>query len=352
MAFEENTLLFGSDPTPRIVAIELGDTGTVKVYRREKDGSTATDIEPFHPFVWCDSDVTDLNIDAEKLAGDLRYGWRVSVNSWKELIALRNGLKSAGRSFFALSDPVQHYLTSTGRTLFKGLPFEELRRLQLEVLSLSGGTRNATNRPRSAQPSSDHLMSIALSDNSGWEELIVVDPVSVEESERAALKRLTAIIKERDPDVIEGHNLFRFDLPYLVARARKAKVKLDWGRSGGFLRSRPSRLQIAEKTIDYPKFAVEGRHFADTFLLAHFYDVGMRSLSGFERIDVAQHFGLADETQISSLTARNSSAPISKTRIASGNALSAPCAKRAPSPISSARATSSRRKFFPTTTRT
>jgi DNA polymerase elongation subunit (family B) len=300
MAFEENTLLFGSDPTSRIVAIELGDTGTVKVYRREKDGSTTTDIEPFHPFVWCDSDVTDLNIDAEKLAGDLRYGWRVSVNSWKELIALRNGLKSAGRSFFALSDPVQHYLTHTGRTLFKGLAFEELRRLQLEVLSFVGGE---TEIPDASQPS-DHIMSIALSDNSGWEELIVVDPAAAEESERAALKRLTAIIKERDPDVIEGHNLFRFDLPYLVARARKAKVKLDWGRSGGFLRSRPSRLQIAEKTIDYPKFTLDGRHFVDTFLLAQFYDVGMRSLSGFERIDVAQHFGLTDEAQISSLSGK------------------------------------------------
>ncbi|HEV2841329.1 MAG TPA: DNA polymerase domain-containing protein [Chthoniobacterales bacterium] len=297
MAFEENTLLFGSDPTPRIVAIELGDTGTVKVYRREKDGSTTADIEPFHPFVWCDSDVTDLNIDAEKLEGDLRYGWRISVNSWKELIALRNGLKSAGRSFFALSDPVQHYLTSTGRTLFKGLPFEELRRLQLEVLSFVGGE---TEIPDASQPA-DHIMSIALSDNSGWEEVIVVDQTKAEESERAALKRLTAIIKERDPDVIEGHNLFRFDLPYLVARARKAKVKLDWGRSGGFLRSRPSRLQIAEKTIDYPKFTVDGRHFVDTFLLAQFYDIGMRSLSGFERIDVAQHFGLTDEAQISSL---------------------------------------------------
>jgi DNA polymerase I len=300
MAFEENTLLFGSDPTPRIVAIELGDTGTVKVYRREKDGLTTTDIEPFHPFVWCDSDVTDLNIGAEKLEGDLRYGWRVSVNSWKELIALRNGLKSAGRSFFALSDPVQHYLTSTGRTLFKGLPFEELRRLQLEVLSFVGGE---TEIPDASQPS-DHIMSIALSDNSGWEELIVIDPAKAEESERTALKRLTAIIKERDPDVIEGHNLFRFDLPYLVARARKAKVKLDWGRSGGFLRSRPSRLQIAEKTIDYPKFTIDGRHFVDTFLLAQFYDVGMRSLSGFERIDVAQHFGLTGEAQISSLSGK------------------------------------------------
>src|SRR5256885_9402948 len=287
MAFEENQLLFGSDPTQRIVAIGLGETGTVKVYRREKDASIAVDVEPFHPFVWCDSDVADLNIEAEKLAGDLRYGWRVSVDSWKELIALRNGLKNAGRSFFALSDPVQHYLTHTGRTLFKGLAFEELRRLQLEVLSLD-----------------EHLMSIALSDNTGWEDLIVVDPVNAEESEKAALKRLTAIIKERDPDVIEGHDLFRADLPFLVARARKAKVKLDWGRSGGFLRSRPSRLQIAEKTIDYPKFAVDGRHFVDTFLLAHFYDVGMRSLSGFDRIDVAQHFGLCDSADISSLTGK------------------------------------------------
>jgi DNA polymerase elongation subunit (family B) len=209
-------------------------------------------------------------------------------------------LKNAGRSFFALSDPVQHYLTHTGRTLFKGLAFEELRRLQLEVLSFVGGE---TEIPDASQPS-DHIMSIALSDNTGWEEVIVVDSTKIEESEKAALKRLTAIIKERDPDVIEGHNLFRFDLPYLVARARKAKVKLDWGRSGGFLRSRPSRLQIAEKTIDYPKFTVDGRHFVDTFLLAQFYDVGMRSLSGFERLDVAQHFGLTDETQISSLSGK------------------------------------------------
>jgi len=287
VAFEENELLFGSDPTQRIVAIELGETGTIKVYRREKDGSIATEIEPFHPFVWCDSDVVDLNIGAEKLTGDLRYGWRITVNSWKELIALRNGLKTAGRGFFALSDPVQHYLTHTGRTLFKGLAFEELRRLQLEVLS-----------------GDEYLMSVALSDNTGWEELVVVDPANAEESERAALKRVTALIKERDPDVIEGHNLFRFDLPLLVARARKTKVKLDWGRSGGFLRSRPSRLQIAEKTIDYPKFAVDGRHFVDTFLLAQFYDVGMRSLSGFDRIDVAQHFGLCDSADISSLTGR------------------------------------------------
>src|SRR5881396_1756017 len=290
MEFEKNTLLFGADPTPRIVAVELGETGTVKVYRREPDGLTVADVEPFHPFVWADSDVVDLAIDAEKLESDLKYGWRVTVDSWKELIAFRNGLKKANRDYFAFTDPVQHYLTATGRTLFKDLPFEELKRMQLEVLSFEGDD--------------DHIKSIALSDNTGWEELIIVDPNNIDESERNALRRLTALIKERDPDVIEGHNLFRFDLPYLVDRAKKLKTKLDWGRSGGFLRSRPSRLQIAEKTIDYPKFTIGGRHFVDTFLLAQFYDVGMRSLAGFERADVARHFDLCDSEDISTLTGK------------------------------------------------
>src|SRR5438477_3343100 len=290
MEFEKNRLLFGADLTPRIVAIEFGEAGTVKVYRREADGSTIADVEPFHPFVWCDSDVVDLGIESEKLESSLKYGWLVTVDSWKELIALRNGLKSAGRDFFAFTDPVQHYLTATGRTLFKDLSFEELKRMQLEVLSFEGDD--------------DHIMSIAISDNAGWEELIAVDPKNIEESERNALKRLTALIKERDPDVIEGHDLFRVHLPYLAGRARKLKTKLDWGRSGGFLRSRPSRLQIAEKTIDYPKFTIDGRHFVDTFLLAQFYDVAMRSLAGFERTDVARHFDLCDNDEISALTGK------------------------------------------------
>src|SRR5205809_702502 len=286
MEFEKNTLLFGADPTPLIVAVGLGESGTVLVHRRETDGSTITDVEPFHPFVWADSDVVDLGIETEKLQGNLKYGWLITVDSWKELITLRNGLKNAGRDFFAFTDPVQQYLTATGRTLFKDLALEELKRMQLEVLA-----------------NDEHIMSISLSDNCGWEELIVVDPNNLEESERNALKRLTAIIKERDPDVIEGHDLFRVHFPLLVARSKKLKTKLDWGRSGGFLRSRPSRLQIAEKTIDYPKFTIDGRHFVDTFLLAQFYDVGMRSLAGFERSDVARHFGFCDE-EVSALAGK------------------------------------------------
>src|SRR5919106_3661482 len=184
MEFEKNTLLFGADSTPRIVAVELGDTGTVRVHRRETDGSTVTDVEPFHPFVWADSDVVDLGIETEKLRGDLKYGWHITVDSWKELIALRNGLKNAGRDFFAFTDPVQHYLTATGRTLFKDLPFEELKRLQIEVLSFENAVAGSGDPGTAVSDdgdTGDHIMSIAISDNTGWEELLVVDVKNVEE---------------------------------------------------------------------------------------------------------------------------------------------------------------------------
>src|SRR5438552_11308794 len=158
--------MYCADKTPRIVVFDLIETGTVRFYRREKDGSTALNVEPFHPFVWTDGDITDLGLEnAQKLAGDLRYNWLVAVDSWKELIALRNGLKKAGRNFFALSDPVQHDLSATGRTLFKQLPLEELKRMQLEVLSPTGETDLAA-------ASQNHISSIAPFDNSGWEELI------------------------------------------------------------------------------------------------------------------------------------------------------------------------------------
>ncbi len=259
MRFEDNTLLFGFDPTPRIVAIEMGDIGTVRVYRREKNGSTICETEEFHPFVWADGDVADLGLtNADKLTGNLKYNWLVTTNSWKELIALRNGLKSAGRSFFALSDPVQHYLTHTGRTLFKQLPFEELKRMQIEVLSFAGGDLETTG--------DDHITSIALADNSGWEELIEVNPNAIEESEHAAIKRLTTLIKERDPDVIEGHNLFKFDLPFLVARARKAKTKLDWGRERRFSALAPVAPPNRRENDRLPKihhrWATFRRHFS------------------------------------------------------------------------------------------
>ena len=51
---------------------------------------------------------------------------------------------------------------------------------------------------------------------------------------------MVACIRERDPDVIEGHNIFGFDLPYLAARAKMHSIRLELGRDGSEMIVQPA----------------------------------------------------------------------------------------------------------------
>jgi DNA polymerase I len=279
MQLEENHALFGLDPTARIVSVELLGDRLMQVYRRSEDGR-GTDAEQaaFTPFLWLAGEREGLA--SEPLGGGLPYDRLVRCETWAEFTRLRMRLRDTDATHFAVTDPIQQYLTASGRTLFKGLDFSALRRLQISV------------EIHRTEPS-DHLASIALSDQTGWEELLLVERDDAGRSERAVLARLGDHIRARDPDVLEGHHIFKAVLPFLSARARQHRLKLDWGRDGSLLRSRASRVQIAERTINYPKFQVHGRHVVDTYLLVQFYDIGTRELESFELADVARHFGLA-----------------------------------------------------------
>ena len=60
-------------------------------------------------------------------------------------------------------------------------------------------------------------------------------------------------------------------------------------RSAGY----PSRMQVAERSIAYRRYAVTGRHIVDTWILAQLYDVAARDLPSYGLKDVARHFGVA-----------------------------------------------------------
>ena len=93
--------------------------------------------------------------------------------------------------------------------------------------------------------------------------------------------------------MIEGHNIFRFDLEYIDARARRHGVTLAWGRDGSALRGRPSRLSIAERSVGYRRYEIAGRHIVDTWMLALLRDAGTRDLPSLGLKDIARHLGVA-----------------------------------------------------------
>ncbi len=272
MQFGENDQLFGFDRTPFLVAVEPADEGGIDLFFRGEHGATEVRREKFSPYFWS----SDALGDARELAGSQPLKFLSRFSSWTECQNARAALQKEGAAVFWFNDPVQQYLTVTGRTLFKEMRFEDMRRLQLAVDSEGG-----------------RIIRLLAGDQSGWSEAREIGE-SVEE-ERMALEWLTSLIQERDPDVIEGHNLFRDILPAIIGRARKLKVRLDWGRGGEPVKSRSSRLQIAEKTIQYLRCAVRGRHLVDTWLLAQYYDISSRELESFELKTVACHFGVAVE---------------------------------------------------------
>ncbi len=298
LAFHKNRTLFGHEGTAGLLAFEPEGTGSVRIYSRTGD-ETGFEVVPLTPILLLKS--KDLltgwegEADLQPLEGKGYFRVLAVLPDSSHLDSLRNFLvKSTGKTptapyapYLYWRDPVQQYLLLTGRTSFLGMQFANLRRLQLDIETYCA---EGFAFPNAKRPS-DRIIAIALSDSSGWEEVLW----GKEMEEPELLERMVERIRERDPDVIEGHNLFRFDLEYIEARARRHRVKLAVGRDGSLLRGHPSRLQVAERTITYRKYEIAGRQIIDTWILAQHYDVASRSLPGYGLKDIARHFGVAPE---------------------------------------------------------
>ena len=137
----------------------------------------------------------------------------------------------------------------------------------------------------------DEIVIISMRDSTGFELVLSQEDMSEKELIQAFVKTLA----ERDPDVIEGHNLCRFDLPYLEARARRHKVKLALGRDGSTFSKRSSRFNIADRIINYTRYDVWGRHVVDTLHLAMLYDGANRNLESYNLKYLAKHFRIASD---------------------------------------------------------
>src|SRR4029453_8972376 len=279
---------------PRHLPFAPGDA-TVRVYSRE--GETQASEVPFRPFLLlAEPDLLkdfkgDLTVTP--LDGPGVYRWLAEFPSWFQCLKARDHCREAsGRMsggpegpYQVFPDPVHQFLLRTGRTSFLGMTFGDLRRMAVDIEVTTAPGFEFPNAARE----SDRIIAIAMADSTGFQTVLS----GAEMSEADLLRECGRLIRERDPDVLEGHNIFRFDLEYMEARARRLKVPLRWGSDASTLSGYPSRMQVAERTIAYRRYRVEGRHIVDTWILAQLYDVGARDLESYGLKDVARHFGIA-----------------------------------------------------------
>lgn len=325
-------ILFGWDPTPGIVSVWADREGRAVVWRREADRLLRENAR-YRPWVLATSlaDVAHLGPalaeehapmevpagalgDAEEdapvagaeatparraprprvtyreLAGpDPAYRYLLSASTGRELErAILDGAARRGLRAGSLREldtcyrvgPVEQYLMQTGRAYFRGLAYADLHRLQFDLETTA------------LDPERGRIFMVAVRDSRGFA-VTIEAPESADE--RRLIADLVALVQQRDPDIIENHNLFGFDLPFLEARAARLGVPLALGREGGprllgRLPAPPADARRARRTVRY---TVAGRELIDTLDAVRRHDFVARDLAGHGLKAVARHFGVA-----------------------------------------------------------
>jgi DNA polymerase elongation subunit (family B) len=320
-------LLFGRDPTPGIVSVSAGRDGRATIWRRVQtaplsrkageglgegavvveedrfpswlflaDASILAPLKPEHisrseflaglarglPELPAAVTVVDL-----EGAGVYRYlvlTTRMADVEARTIAAYRK--RSGGSATRGLTDLrgvayarplVEQYLAISGRTYFKGMAYDDLRRLQFD-LETTG-----------LDPERNQIFMISIADSTGYR--LLIDTADFDE--RGLIERFVQIIRERDPDVLENHNIFGFDLTFLARRARALGVDLALGRDGSAPASYPDALKVGEKTDSFTRWAIAGREVVDTLHAVRRYGAIVRDMRHQGLKEAARYFGVA-----------------------------------------------------------
>ncbi len=281
---DASVFLFGADSLEHVVAVEpAGDR--VLLYVRDGQ-SVRTEEQPFRPWLYARGRPALPGAEWQALEAPEEGQWLDHLAlfpNWDSFQKARWELRESGVDFLAPASAQRQFLTATGITLFKGLNYSDLHRLQLD---LETGSLYPT------EPAAEVLM-VALTDNRGFEECVQGG------TEKERIERAVTLIMERDPDVIEGHNLFDFDLNYLSQRAEALGVSLRIGRNGSALtRGQRRRQEASSYRRETARFYLHGRHFVDTLLAAQRYDFGRGEMTSYGLKAVAQTLGVAEPERI------------------------------------------------------
>ena len=301
---DPDTALFGKDPMPRIVDVHplmdrpSSEPARVRLYQRTEDFQNIVEHEErLFPFFFI-SDVTLLRghrstfrfID---LSGDNYYRYLVVFNTWSDYWDAIRTVERRTESdeaqpdeVYRVGSPAQQYLMQSGRTCFLDMTLDDLHRLQLDIEVYSDESFPNADRPE------DEIIIVALTDNRGWSEVLHLRDGIGEEQ---LLKELVHTLTERDPDVIEGHNAFAFDVDYILDRCERHGVEFAVGRDGSVPRQYDSSMRFAERTVDYPAIDIAGRHVIDTYFQVMSFDVFKRDMPDYSLKTAAKYFGFAPE---------------------------------------------------------
>lgn len=272
-----------------LVGLWIDDAGKVHGSYATLAGGREERTEDFKPFAWLGAETPHEGVSFERLKGEGAFNWLAHAES---LAAFQVFIKAVreGAAIDVLKPYESQWLLQQRARLYAEMKFADLWRCQLDIET---GAAEAGAFSDAKNPG-DRVLAIGLQCGARRELLTLGEETDA--GERRLLLAFNDMLREMDPDVVEGHNIFKFDLDYLRTRAKRFKVPCAWGRFGLAAEFRNSRMKVAERWIDFSRCDMPGRTVIDTYLLIQLYDITAREMTAYGLKDAAVYFGLTPES--------------------------------------------------------
>ncbi len=218
----------GGDSGPSLCGVWISPEGQTHLAWDDGEGARKTEIVGFSPFVWAmDSALGDLVVGASvtSLSGSAAYNHLVAFEDIEDYREFVKEKRRTG-SIDWIRQLEQQYLLSHQTRFFEEMPFLELRRMQLDI-ETACSEKGGFSDPKRKE---DRVLAIGVQCGNKLETLVLAE--RTDEAERYLLGQLNERFQDWDPDVVEGHNIFKFDFEYLRRRCQILKVPMQWGRFG------------------------------------------------------------------------------------------------------------------------
>ena len=289
-----NNILYGTDNNAKgIVSVYADRNGKGTIWFRENDEINVERTDYWCWFIIADqtllNGIPEQKYQLKELSGEHPLQWEVCTKEYKliEKIVVRNyntQHNTSHRSFYDRPNGVvihfpatEQYLIQAGRTYFKDMRWNDLHRLQFDLETYSLDPKNAG------------IFLIAITDNRGFE--CIIDDTQMSEAEM--IRELVKVINDRDPDIIENHNIFEFDLPFLEHRSKIHKIRLTVGRDASTIWTQPGTLKVSESSEKFTRYVMRGREIIDTLHAVKRWNGIMRELKSEGLKEAAQYFSSA-----------------------------------------------------------
>lgn len=247
-----NKLVYGKDERERITGIELGENDATIYY-----SNGTSEIEEFERYIVFKSH--QLKGKCGKLHGEQAFKHFSKYKSKKEFWEAKR--QAPYPHYFCPRDDHQQYMLKTGATMYKGMKYDDLTILSFDI---------ETNGLLINNDSVTYMISATMKDAFGRStKLFSLDNYSTQQD---MIRAFCAYVTAHNPDVLTGHNILGYDIPFLQKCYGK---QLPLGRDGSGVKiSGRERIfrKDGHRTYSFTNAKVHGREIVDTFYLAMKYD--------------------------------------------------------------------------------